>query len=156
MSRGHGEKLTRKQEAAIAALLACPTIRAAAAAISVNEGTIRGWLKIPAFALAYREARRQVVEVAIARLQQLTGNAADVLGEVLDDEEADTGEKIRAAVAIIDRGVKGVETADLLARLEAMEQQLRELLGGEGDGESAGEAADGAAGGGSAPSGDPP
>jgi hypothetical protein len=156
MSRGHGEKLTRKQEAAIAALLACPTIRAAAAAISVNEGTIRDWLKLPAFALAYREARRQVVEVAIARLQQLTGKAADMLGEVLDDGEADTGEKIRAAVAIIDRGVKGVETADVLARLEEMERQLAVLSKGEADAAAAREAEDGPGAGGDAAAGDDP
>ena len=37
---GHGEKLTRKQEAAIAALLLQPTITAAAAAVGIGEATL--------------------------------------------------------------------------------------------------------------------
>lgn len=148
MSPGHGEKLTRKQEAAIAALLACPTIRAAAAAISVNEGTIRGWLKLPAFPLAYREARRQVVEVAIARVQQLTGKATEALDAAL--ESADPKTRVRAAALVLGHAVKGVDTADVLARLEEMERQLAELAKGKTDAAASGETEDGPAGGGAA------
>jgi len=44
---GHGEKLTRKQDAAIGALLSKPTITGAAGAVGVGEATLRRWLKEP-------------------------------------------------------------------------------------------------------------
>jgi hypothetical protein len=42
--RGHGAKLHRKQEADIAALLNCGTLRESAARVGVNERTVRRWL----------------------------------------------------------------------------------------------------------------
>src|SRR5215218_1802246 len=76
---GHGEKRTRREEAAIAALLACPTIEQAAERAGVGESTLRGWLRDPAFQQRYRSARRQVVEQAISGLQQATGEAVTAL-----------------------------------------------------------------------------
>jgi hypothetical protein len=66
---GHGEKLSGKQEQAIQALLACPTIKKAAEQVGVNESTLRGWLKRPVFAAAYREVRRQLLEGAAGHIQ---------------------------------------------------------------------------------------
>jgi len=43
--KGHGEKLSRKQEQAIAALLTCPTIEQAAKAAGVGETTLWRWLQ---------------------------------------------------------------------------------------------------------------
>ena len=51
-------KLTPKQEKAITALLAQPTIEAAAATLGVNPVSIHRWLQEPAFVEAYRSARR--------------------------------------------------------------------------------------------------
>jgi hypothetical protein len=78
---GHGEKLSRKQEQAIAALLGELSVRAAAEKVGVNECTLRNWLKQPAFASAYRAARRQIVEVAVAGLQRLTLQAVEQLNK---------------------------------------------------------------------------
>ena len=54
ITRGHGEKLSRKQEQAIAALLEQPTIDAAAQVVGVSERTIRNWLKVCKFQVAHR------------------------------------------------------------------------------------------------------
>src|SRR5271163_1806791 len=97
---GHGEKLTRKQEQAIAALLAEPTIDAAAEKAGVGLTTLKNWLKLPAFLAAYRGARRQVVEGALGQLQQATGEAVDALKRNL--KSGQPGNEIRAAVAILD------------------------------------------------------
>src|SRR5688572_27719597 len=40
---GHGERLSRKQEQAVVALLEQPTLGQAAAAVGVNEKTLRSW-----------------------------------------------------------------------------------------------------------------
>ena len=42
MPEGHGEKLSRKQEQAVVALLTMPTIRKAAEKAGVGERTLRG------------------------------------------------------------------------------------------------------------------
>jgi len=59
---GHGQKLTSKQEALIAALLTEPTYAAAAAKAGVGETTLYRWLQLPPFRTAYRQARRELVE----------------------------------------------------------------------------------------------
>lgn len=56
--KGHGEKLSRKQEAAVAALLTESTLCRAAERARVGEVTLWRWLKEPGFKAAYREARR--------------------------------------------------------------------------------------------------
>jgi len=77
--RGHGQKLTRKQEGAIAALLAEPTHAAASVVAGVAESTLHRWLQLPDFLRAYRQARRRVVEHAVGRLQRVTNRAVDAL-----------------------------------------------------------------------------
>ena len=55
---GNGQKITQRQERAIAVLIASPTIREAADALRVNEVTIYRWLREREFQAAYRQARR--------------------------------------------------------------------------------------------------
>src|SRR4051794_36817516 len=76
---GHGEKRSRREEAAIAALLACPTLETAAEQAGIGESTFRGWLRDAHFQRRYRAARRQMVEQAIAQLQQGTSEAVEAL-----------------------------------------------------------------------------
>ena len=80
--RGHGQKLTRKQEALIAALLTEPTYAAATAKAGVGEATLYRWLQLPAFRAAYDEARRELVKSAIGRMQAGTGQAVETLLKV--------------------------------------------------------------------------
>jgi hypothetical protein len=47
--KGHGEKLSRKQEHTIAALLTAPSVAEAAQSAGVGEPTLYRWLKEPAF-----------------------------------------------------------------------------------------------------------
>jgi hypothetical protein len=125
MAAGHGEKLSRKQEAVIAALLSQPTIDRAAAACEVGERTLRRWLKEPAFLTAYRDARRQVVEEAIALLQRLAGVAAATVHRNLTCGKA--GVELAAAFGVIDRALKGVEVVDLIAEVEGLRRDLEAL-----------------------------
>ena len=50
---GHGEKLGRKQEEAIAALLSQRNIEEAARAAGVGTRTLIRWLKLPEFGKEY-------------------------------------------------------------------------------------------------------
>jgi hypothetical protein len=116
------KKLGRKMEAAVAALLAEPSHRAAAARAGVAESTLHRWLRDePGFAAAYRAARRAVVEHAVAQLQALTGDAVARLRANLTCGTPHA--EIRAAVAILGHALRGVEVLDVLARVQELERR---------------------------------
>jgi hypothetical protein len=121
-SRGHGDKLSRTQEKAIAALLSTSTIGEAAKACGVNDATLWRWLQLPDFQAAYRAARRQVVERAVSELQAATGEAVEALKRNLHCENPAV--EIRAAQIILEQAVKGVELMDLQERVERLEALL--------------------------------
>ena len=117
----HGEKLSRKQELAIAALLTCSAITDAAKRCSIGEVTLHRWLKDATFQAAYREARRQVVQQAIVQVQQATGEAVETLRKVMQAADAPASAKVSAAKTILETAVKAVELEDLEARIVALE-----------------------------------
>ena len=119
---GHGEKLPRRKEQAISALLMHATLSEAAAALAVDESTLRRWLREDtAFQTAYREARRQVVQQAIVQVQQATGEAVETLRKVMQATDAPASAKVSVAKAILETAVKAVELEDLEARIAALE-----------------------------------
>lgn len=124
---GHGEKLSRKQEHAIAALLSCPTILGAATACEVSEAALHRWLKLPAFQAAYRQARAAVVSQAISQLQQATGEAVKTLCEVMNDRDVWASVRVTAARTVLEMALKGIELDDFGARLDALERQSNGL-----------------------------
>jgi hypothetical protein len=111
--KGHGQKLTRKQEAVIAALLSEPTHAAAAAKAGVGTTTLYRWLHMPEFRAAYRQARRELVEAAIGRVQTACGRAVEALVRIAHKGRRD-GDRVRAAVAILELAQRGLSDADVL------------------------------------------
>lgn len=121
--KGHGEKLSRKQEALISALLLAPTLADAARLAGIGEVTAWRWLKDPAFQTAYREARRAVVQQAITQVQRATGDAVETLRSVMQDTTAPASARVAAAKAVLETAFKAVEVEDLEARLAILEAQ---------------------------------
>ena len=121
--QGHGEKLTRKQEQAIAALLAAPSVGEAAQQTGVSEPTLYRWLKHDAFQTAYRAARREVVRQAVAHLQRASGEAVHTLQAIMGNAEAPASARVSAARTVLDTAIKAVELEDLEARIAMLEQQ---------------------------------
>jgi hypothetical protein len=121
---GHGEKLPRRKEQAISALLLHATLSEAAAALAVDESTLRRWLREDtAFQTAYREARRAVVQQAIVQVQCATGEAVETLRSVMQDAEAPASARVSAAKAMLETAVKGIEIEDLEVRIATLEAQ---------------------------------
>jgi hypothetical protein len=122
-NKGHGERLSRKREEAVAALLTHRTLAAAAEAVGVHERTLREWLRDPAFDAAFPEARRRAVDRAVAQLQRLCGRAARTLARAMRGE--DMGVAVRAAKIVFDTALRGIELDDVVRRVEELEALAR-------------------------------
>src|SRR5689334_18642447 len=118
---GHGEKLSRKQEQAITALVTCASVTEAAHQCGIAEVTLRRWLKDDGFQADYREVRRTVVQCAIVQVQRATAEAVETLRAVMHDSESPASARVSAAKTILDTAIKAVELEDLEARIVALE-----------------------------------
>ncbi len=121
---GHGQKMLRKKEQAIAALLSQPSIGQAAKKVGIGEKTLFRWLQLDEFRLAYKNARRQVVDQTIAQIQSVLSEAVQTLLSVMADSAAPASAKVSAARALLDIGFKVVEIEDLESRIEKIEKNL--------------------------------
>jgi HEAT repeat protein len=121
MTGGHGEKISRKQEAAIQALLTELTVLAAAKKAGLGEKTLRRWLQVPAFSQAYRVARQKQFDDSLANLRAASQDAVETLRKALADPSGPL--RVRAASAILDLGFKS-QLVDLAERIERLEKYL--------------------------------
>ena len=117
-----GTKIERKTEVAIAALLTVPTNVAAATKAGIGEATLQRWLRNPKFLSKYRIARRSIVEAAVGQVQQASSQAVDVLRRNLNCGNPLV--RVRAALAILDKAMLGVELIAVTSRLEELERVL--------------------------------
>ncbi len=115
-------KETNKEKVLIA-LLETPSIRDAAKSSGICEATIYSFLRDSEFKSAYREARRLSVETAIAQMQNAASEAVQRLKELQYCENPAVA--ARCAQIIFENSVKGLETTDILERLETLENEHR-------------------------------
>ena len=86
-----------------------------ATAAGIGEATLRRWLRLPAFRTAYRQARRELVEAAVGRVQAATGKAVSALTRNLHCGKPNV--EVRAAEIILQTSLHGIELADLAEQL---------------------------------------
>jgi phage terminase small subunit len=120
----HGSKMANKQDKLISALLTTRTIEQAAKKAGVGENTVYRWLELPEFQTAYREAKRKVVDNAIMQLQKATGEAVEVLREVMSDNESPANARVASAKAIIEQALRAVELEKVIERVEKLEEYV--------------------------------
>jgi len=121
---GHGEKLSRKQEDAIGALLTHSTISQAAKSCGVSDVQLARWMKEPAFDEAYRQARREAVNAAIGLLQKASGAATATLLSVMANAETPASVRVSAAKTVLEMAFKAIELEDFEERLAVLEATL--------------------------------
>jgi DNA-binding MurR/RpiR family transcriptional regulator len=119
---GHGTKLKRKLEEAVAAMLTQRNIEEAARSVDVSTATLMRWQKLPEFQKAYRDARRAAHNQSVARLQQATSAAVSTLLKVMVDPNTPASTKVRAADSVLDHSAKSIEIEDIEARVTALEE----------------------------------
>jgi hypothetical protein len=107
----------------VLALLEQPTVAAAAHSAGVHRATLYRWLKEPRFQAAYREARREALRLATARLQQISGEAVEALREIVGDRSQQGASRVGAARCILDYAAKMTELEDFGERLARLEER---------------------------------
>ncbi len=127
-SKGHGEKLTRKAEQAIAALLEHPTMAEAAKACGVSERSLWRWLQRDDFQQRYKTAQRAVVDSAITKLQAATVRAVETLERNLSC--GNFFAENAAAQAILTHSFKAIEVRELQEQID----EIKTLLATRGSG----------------------
>ena len=113
-----------QRDKAIEPLLTRATIKDAADKVGIGERTLRGWLKEPAFAAQYRDARRQFFDAALGRLQGAASIAVTTL--MLNTRCDNPSVQTRSAVALLELGIKGSQLLDLADEIEALRWALKE------------------------------
>jgi hypothetical protein len=111
---------------AISALLAEPTIAAAATKAGISESTLLRWMAEPGFRSRLRAARRSVVEGAIGRLQAAATKAVEALERNLTC--GTPAVEVGAAKSILDQAIKAVELVDLAERVDQLEQAAEQAV----------------------------
>ena len=121
---GHGAKLGRKMQQAVAALYNSRTVEEAAKSIGVASKTLRRWQTLPEFDRAYRAFGNAMFRQSLARLQQTSGAAVAVLRNILGDPNVPAAVKARSAYYVLDQTRKSMETDELEARMTAVERLI--------------------------------
>jgi hypothetical protein len=116
--------LSTNQRRALAALLAEPTIRAAARTASLGERTLYRYLSDPVFKAELSARQTAILAQVTAAMVGLSGRAVETLRDVLDDKEATASVKVRAALGWLQQARQGVELQDLAERVTELERRL--------------------------------
>jgi len=121
------EELAPKQQAAIVALLAAPSVYAAAEAADISPPTLYRWLRDDAaFAEAYKQARREAIQQAVSRLSAMATAAVETAVSIMLNPKVSPHTRLRAAVAVMDMAFKAYEQEQIVDRLDLLEDIERE------------------------------
>ncbi len=117
-------ELTARQEQAIQALLTGASVEAAAKSTHIGRTTLYRWLNNATFRAAYHTARERSQAWTVARLQNLTAKAIQVLERILDDAEVPALAKVEAARAVLGFALAGKEHTNQRGSLGAVKSDL--------------------------------
>jgi hypothetical protein len=112
----------RKREQAIAALLSSRTIADAAQACRLGERTLKRWLATPEFQEEFRQAKKESLRAAAARLNAAAGMATETLKAIADDPTSPAAARVTAARTILESAMRDRELDDLESRISQLEQ----------------------------------
>ena len=114
-----GRKVSR--EGAIAALVAHPNIKEAAATCGISEKTLHAWLKEPEFSIQLAEAQRDVTRRVTRSVILRAERAVSVLDEIMSDVETAAPARVSAARTVLEFTMKAIEIEEILERITALE-----------------------------------
>lgn len=113
----------RKRAQAVVALLAAPSLDAAAAQCGIGQRTLRRWRSQPEFIAEYNRARQELLEAATGQLRASMTGAVGVLVRIAHEPSAPHAARVTAAARILEFGFYAYRIEDLAARLEKLERE---------------------------------
>ena len=118
--------MKKNHERYLAALLTSATLKEAAEKAGITPRGLRNIMRDQEFIKAYNALKKEIVDDAARHLQGNFTLAIDTLSDVMQDAESKPGEKTSAARAVLEFGQRFTETADILARLDALERNSQQ------------------------------
>lgn len=118
--------LRTNQTKALEALLNGATKQQAAMAAGVQPATLSRWLQEDAFRATLTAHSDQAIKDAAVRLKATLDLAVTVMRETMTDESIHAAVRLRAADMAAAHALKLLETADLIERIEQLEERLNE------------------------------
>ena len=119
-------EVTSRQRRALDALLVGATLDAAAASARVSSRTLRRWRAESPFATLLRDAQDEAFEFARSGVRAATLDAVEALREVVRDHAGAASARVSAAKCILEVALRSRESDELVARVDAMEQFVRD------------------------------
>ncbi len=111
-----------KKEQLIAALMVQPTTAKAAQACGISARTAHRWIHHdPAFQLAHRHARREVLERAVRFANAVSPSAVQISWNIANNAELPPSVRLCAIGKILQFSLRGFELTEVTGRFEAIE-----------------------------------
>lgn len=98
--------MTPKQERALAALISCPTARAAAKSAGLSESALRRYKQDPVFQAEYRKRCNELLEAACTKAKSALPPAIERLNAIVQDDTQQPREQIAAARAVCEYSLR--------------------------------------------------
>lgn len=126
-ARRRSKTAVLREQALLAAVLSQPTLTRAAAAVGVNEKTIRRAMKRPEFSKKVAEARKAAIVSAVGSLGGLAGEAYDAIRRALTCGVPAL--ELKAGLAVLmDGPIRGGEFLFGMEELAELREQVAKLM----------------------------
>lgn len=120
------DKKLKSQHEALAALLARGTSTSAAAQeLEIGQATAYRWSRRADVMARVRELQAETTGAAVASLKGKIRSAIDTLSSLAEDEQIPPSVRCSAAGRLLDSGLKSLEVAEILERLQNLENRLQ-------------------------------
>lgn len=126
--KGGSKMQNSKEEKIINALLVYPTIREAGRALEIPESTIYNHLRNAKFKAKYNRVKSELLSQNTAYLQAKIAEAATTISEIMNNTENPPQVRLTACRTVLEYALKLTEAADIIPRLEAVEEALEESI----------------------------
>lgn len=121
---GKGARRPDKVELVITGLLRGHRLVDVAAELGMGTSTLRDWMHADWFREQYSAARSQLLEGTINKLRSAGNDAVELLHNVVRNPKLATSPRVTAARGLLELLLRAVETQDLAARLERLEDAM--------------------------------
>ncbi|MBH0228838.1 hypothetical protein [Halobacillus yeomjeoni] len=119
-----GEKLNKKQELAVLAILTEPNMEKAAEKAGIAISTLYRWQQLDSFKERLRLMRHEIISQATTKLRQGMNVAVITLIELAQNTDTQVATRASASRTLLEFGFKAYELENLQERIEELEKGL--------------------------------